>query len=110
VIGGMLLLIVVSFVVWARYLAWTSEDAYRRAVAPLREGRSAVLIDGAGYGLPLLLGLLALAAPPVAGALTALAGALLVAGQAYAKARLIRAAGRLRPITLAIPLSRRRSS
>ena len=110
VIGGTLLLIVVSFVVWARYLAWTSEDAYRRAVAPLREGRSAVLIDGAGYGLPLLLGLLALAAPPVAGALTALAGALLVAGQAYAKARLIRAAGRLRPITLAIPLSRRRSS
>jgi DMSO reductase anchor subunit len=110
VIGVTLLLIVVAFVVWARYLAWTSEDAYRRAVAPLREGRSAVLIDGAGYGLPLLLGLLALAAPPVAGALTALAGALLVAGQAYAKARLIRAAGRLRPITLAIPLSRRRSS
>ena len=109
VIGVTLLLIVVSFVAWARYLAWTSEDAYRRAVAPLRERRSVVVIDGAGYGLPLLLGLLALAAPAAAGPLTALAGALLVAGQAYAKARLIRAAGRLRPITLAITLSRRRS-
>lgn len=110
VIGVTLLLIVVAFVVWARYLAWTSETAYRRAIAPLREGRSAVVIDGAGYGLPLLLGLLALAAPAVAGPLVGLAGALLVAGQGYAKARLILAAGHLRPITLALARSRRRSS
>ena len=109
-VGAVLALVVVAFVAWARYLAWTSEDAYRRAVAPLREGRAALLIDGAGYGLPLLLGLLALAAPAVAGPLTGLAGTLLIAGQAYAKARLIRAAGRLRPITLAITLSRRRSA
>jgi hypothetical protein len=39
----------------------------------------------------------------------ALAGLLLVSGQAYAKARLILAAGRLRPITLAIAFPRRRS-
>jgi DMSO reductase anchor subunit len=110
VIGVTLLLIVGAFVVWARYLAWTSEAAYRRAIAPLREGRSAVVIDGAGYGLPLLLGLLALAAPAVAGPLVGLAGALLVAGQGYAKARLILAAGHLRPITLALALSKRRSS
>ncbi|HEX4995479.1 MAG TPA: DmsC/YnfH family molybdoenzyme membrane anchor subunit [Methylomirabilota bacterium] len=109
-VGAVLALVVVAFVAWARYLAWTSEDTYRRAVAPLREGRAALLIDGAGYGLPLLLGLLALAAPAVAGPLTGLAGTLLIAGQAYAKARLIRAAGRLRPITLGITLSRRRSA
>jgi hypothetical protein len=68
-----------------------------------------VLINAA-YGLPLLLGLLALAAPAVAGPTLGLAGALLVAGQVYAKARLILAAGHLRPITLGITFARRRSS
>jgi DMSO reductase anchor subunit len=109
-VGAVLALVVVAFVVWARYLAWTSEDSYTRAVAPLREGRSALVIDGAGHGLPLLLGLLALAAPAVAHPLLGVAGALLIAGQVYAKARLILSAGRLRPITLAIVPSRRRSS
>jgi formate-dependent nitrite reductase membrane component NrfD len=108
-VGAVLALVVVAFVAWARYLAWTSEDAYRRAVAPLREGRPGVLINAA-YGLPLLLGLLALAAPAVAGPTLGLAGALLVAGQVYAKARLILAAGHLRPITLGITFARRRSS
>jgi DMSO reductase anchor subunit len=109
-VGAVLALVVVAFVVWARYLAWTSEDSYTRAVAPLREGRSVLVIDGAGHGLPLLLGLLALAAPAVAHPLLGVAGALLIAGQVYAKARLILSAGRLRPITLAIVPSRRRSS
>lgn len=110
VVAPVLMLIVVTYVVWIRYLAWSAEDAYRRAVAPLRERRAALVIDVAGYGLPLLLGLLALAAPAVAGPLVAPAGALLVAGQVYAKAGLILAAGRLRPITLTIALSKRRSS
>jgi hypothetical protein len=109
-VGAVLALVVVAFAVWARYLAWTSEDSYTRAVAPLRDRRSVLVIDGAGYGLPLLLGLLALAAPAVAHPLLGVAGALLVAGQVYAKARLILAAGQLRPITLAIVPSRRRSS
>jgi hypothetical protein len=109
-VGAVLALVIVAFVAWARYLVWTSEDSYTRAVAPLREGHSALVIDGAGYGLPLLLGLLALAAPVVAGPALALAGALLITGQVYAKARLILAAGQLRPITLAIVPSRRRSS
>ena len=109
-VGAVLALVVVAFVVWARYLAWTSEDSYTRAVAPLRQGRSVLVIDGAGHGLPLLLGLLALAAPAVAHPLLGVAGALLIAGQVYAKARLILSAGRLRPITLAIVPSRRRSS
>jgi DMSO reductase anchor subunit len=109
-VGALLALVVVAFVMWARYLVWTSEDSYARAVAPLREGRSALVIDGVGYGLPLLFGLVALAAPAVAGPALGLAGALLIAGQVYAKARLILAAGQLRPITLAIVPSRRRSS
>ena len=109
-VGALLALVVVAFVMWARYLVWTSEDSYARAVAPLREGRSALVIDGVGYGLPLLFGLVALAAPAVAGPALGFAGALLIAGQVYAKVRLILAAGQLRPITLAIVPSRRRSS
>lgn len=109
-VGAVLALVVVGFVAWTRYLVRTSEDSYTRAVAPLRDRGSTLVIDGAGYGLPLLLGLLSLAAPAAAGPLMGLAGALLIAGQVYAKARLILAAGRLRPITLTIGLSRRRPS
>ena len=109
-VGAVLTLVVVAYVAWARYLVWTSEDSYARAVAPLREGRSALVIVGVGYGQPLLCGLVALAAPAVAGPALGLAGALLITGQVYAKARLILAAGQLRPITLAIVPSRRRSS
>lgn len=109
-VGAVLALIGVAFITWARYLAWTPEDSYARAVAPLREGRSVLVIDGAGYGLPLLCGLLALAAPAAATPMLGLAGALLITGQVYAKARLIRAAGQLRPITLAIAPARRRPS
>jgi len=109
-VAGVLALLVLAFVAWARYLVWTSEDSYARAVAPLQRGRPALIIDGAGYGLPLLLGLLTLAAPAVAPPLLLLAGALLISGQVYAKARLLLAAGHLRPITLAIIPSRRRSS
>lgn len=108
-VAAVLALIVVAFVAWARYLARASDVAFTRAVAPLREGGAALVIDGAGYGAPVLLGLLALAAPAIAAPTLGLAGALLIAGQLYAKARLILAAGHLRPITLAIAPSRRRS-
>jgi len=108
--GAVLALIVVTFIAWARYLVWTSEESFTRAVAPLREGRSALVAEGAGYGLPLLLGLLALTAPTVATPVFGLVGALVITGQVYAKARLILAAGRLRPVTLAVVPSRRRSS
>ena len=79
-------------------------------MAPLQDGHAALVIDGAGYGLPLMLGLLALGVPVVAGPALALAGTLLIAGQASAKARLIRAAGQLRPVTLTLALSKRRPS
>jgi formate-dependent nitrite reductase membrane component NrfD len=109
-VGGVLALVVVALVAWSRYLVWSPADSYVRAVAPLREGGAALIIDGAGHGLPLFLGLLALAVPAVAGPALGLVGVLLVAGQVYAKARLILVAGQLRPITLAITPSRRRSS
>lgn len=109
-VGAVLALVVVAFVAWARYLVWMSGDSYTRAVAPLRDRGSVLIIDGAGHGLPLLLGLVALAAPAAAGPLLGFAGALLIAGQVYAKARLILVAGQLRPITLAIVPSRRRSA
>lgn len=109
-VGAGTALVAAAFVAWRRYLAWTSEDSFVRAVAPLRATGSALVIDGAGYGLPVLLGLLALAAPAAAGPVLALAGALLITGQAWAKARLIRAAGQLRPITLTIAIAKRRLS
>jgi DMSO reductase anchor subunit len=110
VVAAVLALVVASFVAWDRYLVGSAEPAFLQAVATLRQGRSALVIDGGGYGLPFLLGLLALAAPAAAGPLLALAGALLVVGQVYAKGRLIRAAGQLRPITLALTVSPRRPS
>jgi len=106
---GVLVLIVGAFVAWARYLFGTPGAAFARAVAPLREGPAAVFIAVAGYGVPLLLGALALTAPHLAAPALGLAGALLVAGQLCAKARLIRSAGQLRPVTLVVAFPRRRS-
>jgi formate-dependent nitrite reductase membrane component NrfD len=110
VVGAVLGLVVIGFFAWARYLVWSPEPAFVQSVATLRQRRPALVIEAGGYGLPVLLGLLALATPAAAGPLLALAGALLVAGQVQAKACLIRAAGRLRPITLAISLPGRKPS
>jgi formate-dependent nitrite reductase membrane component NrfD len=110
VVGAVLGLVVIGFFAWARYLVWSRESAFVQSVATLRQRRPALVIEAGGYGLPVLLGLLALATPAAAGPLLALAGALLVAGQFQAKACLIRAAGRLRPITLAISLPGRKPS
>jgi hypothetical protein len=110
VVAAVLALVVVACLAWARYLDWTPDEACTRAVAPLREGGRALVIGGAGYGLPLVLGLLALAAPVAAGPALGLAGALLVTGQILAKPGLILAGGRLRSITLAVVPSKRRSS
>ncbi|HEU4440119.1 MAG TPA: DmsC/YnfH family molybdoenzyme membrane anchor subunit, partial [Methylomirabilota bacterium] len=110
VVGVVLALAVIGFVAWDRYLVWSTEPAFVRAVAPLCQGAAALLIDAGAYGLPFLLGLLAVAAPAAAAPLLGLAGALLVAGQICTKARLVRTAGQLRPITLAISVSKRRPS
>jgi DMSO reductase anchor subunit len=108
-LAGVIALIVLSVVARARYLAWSSQEAFVQAVALLRERRAALVVEGAGHGLPVLLVTLALLVPVAAGPALGLAGALLVAGQAYAKAGLILDAGLLRPVTLRIARSKRRS-
>jgi DMSO reductase anchor subunit len=107
---GVLVLIAGGFVGWAHNLFGTPGAAFAQAVAPLREGAGGVFIAVAGYGLPLLLGALAAIAPHAAPPALGVAGALLVAGQLCTKARLIRSAGLLRPITLAIASPRARRS
>jgi DMSO reductase anchor subunit len=106
---GVLALIALSFVAWARYLGWSSQESFVQAVAPLRQRQAALVVDGAGHGLPALLVVLALLVPAAAGPALGLAGALLMAGQAHAKAGLILDAGLLRPVTLRIVRSKRRS-
>lgn len=108
-LAGVVALIALSFVAWARYLGWSSQESFVRAVAPLRQRKAALVVDGAGHGLPVLLVVLALLVPAAAGPALGLAGVLLMAGQAHAKAGLILDAGLLRPVTLRIVRSKRRS-
>ena len=109
-LGALLVLVVVGFAAWTRYLNWSSDRVFVRAVAPLQERRAAAAIEQFGYAVPLVLGLVAIAIPGAAGLLLALAGLSLIAGQVNAKARLILLVGQLRPITLDIELRDRRSS
>lgn len=109
-LGALLALVVAGFAAWTRYLNWSSDRVFVRAVAPLQERRVAAAIEQFGYAVPLVLGLVALAIPGVAGLLLALAGLSLIAGQVNAKARLILLVGQLRPIALDIELPDRRSS
>ena len=109
-VGALLVLVVVGFAAWMRYLTWSSDRVFVRAVARLQDRRAAASIEQFGYAMPLVLGLLALAFPGVAGLLLALAGLSLIAGQVNAKARLILLAGQLRPITLHVVLPERRDS
>jgi phenylacetyl-CoA:acceptor oxidoreductase 26-kDa subunit len=103
-LGALLALVVMGFAAWTRYLNWSSDRVFVRAVAPLQERRAAAAIEQFGYAVPLVLGLVALAVPGAAVPLLALAGLSLIAGQVNAKTRLILAVGQLRPITLDIEL------
>jgi DMSO reductase anchor subunit len=103
-LGALLALVVMGFAAWTRYLNWSSDRVFVRAVAPLQERRAAAAIEQFGYAVPLVLGLLALAVPGAAVPLLALAGLSLIAGQVNAKTRLILLVGQLRPITLDIEL------
>ena len=109
-LGALLALVVVGFAAWTRYLNWSSDRVFVRAVAPLQERRAAAAIEQFGYAVPLVLGLVAIAVPGAAVLLLALAGLSLIAGQVNAKARLILLVGQLRPITLNIELRDRKSS
>jgi DMSO reductase anchor subunit len=86
--------------VWDWFLGWTRREAFVQAIRPLRRGRARVGIVGVGFGAPLVLAGVAVAWPAWALPATALAGALMIAGQLHAKSALIGDAGRLRPITL----------
>jgi DMSO reductase anchor subunit len=92
---------VLAGLVWIAHLTWSSDEAFRTAVRPLREGAPAVATFSTVSFLPLALALLGIAFPGPADLTTALAGALLVAGQIQVKRALILAAGQLRPVTIA---------
>jgi DMSO reductase anchor subunit len=109
VVWAVLALLVAGFAVWARYLTGSRDEAFARAVAPLGEGPAALFIARGGYLLPFALVLLGAGLPNLVPAATGLAGALMISAQGCAKARLILAAGELRPITLSLPIQRRSS-
>ena len=99
-LGAVLILVVAGLLAWMRYLTWSSEPSFVQAVEPLTHGRASLVIVRGGYLAPFVLAALAAAVPIVAVPALVLAGLLLIGGQLCAKARLILAAGQLRPITL----------
>ncbi len=99
-LGAMLALLAVAVLAWLAYVRWSADPAFAAATRPFREGRTACEIVALGYVVPFALVALGLAVPPVAGAATALAGALMITAQVRAKAVLILTAGHLRPITV----------
>jgi formate-dependent nitrite reductase membrane component NrfD len=108
-LGAVMALLVGGFIVWGRYLGGSRDDAFLRAIEPLGDGPPALFIARGGYLLPFVLLALGASLPAVAPAALAVAGALMIAAQCYAKARLILSAGHLRPITLSLRIPRRPS-
>jgi formate-dependent nitrite reductase membrane component NrfD len=98
---AVLALLAAGLAAWSRYLRWSSQPAFVRAVEPLARGRASRLIVGGGYVAPFMLVALALGLPPLAAPALAVAGVLMVAAQFYAKTLLILTAGQFRPVTLA---------
>jgi formate-dependent nitrite reductase membrane component NrfD len=105
--GGLL---AAGLLLWLGYCFWSRDPAFVQAVRPLTEARARGLIVGGGYVLPLALTGVAWAWPVAAAPALYAAGTLMIAGQLYAKTRLILGAGQLRPITLATLRLDRRSS
>jgi DMSO reductase anchor subunit len=108
-LGTALVTLITHLCVWSVFVSWSGDEAFVRGVRPLREGSSAVAVVG-GYLVPSLLAALAIALPPFGRPLAALAGVLMVAGQASMKTTLIRKAGQLRAISLPPERLQRRSS
>jgi hypothetical protein len=106
-LGAALAGLIVHLCAWSLLVTWSRDEAFRVGVRPLREGPSALVVLVGGGVLPALLAALAVALPPFGPPLAAVAGALMVAGQAAAKAALILQAGQLRPVSLTLPLPRR---
>lgn len=109
-LGTVLGLLVLGTLTWLGFLTWSGDETFRRATRPLREGSLARELVGLGYLAPFVLVALGLALPSLAPPAAGIAAALMIAGQAQAKAALILRAGQLRPITLSrLRLSRRPS-
>jgi DMSO reductase anchor subunit len=100
--GGTLALLTCHLMVWWVFITWSREDAFVRAMRPLREGGPALLIVGLGYLGPTLALALAVALPVLAVPLALLGAAGVVTGHVYMKAALVLRAGLLRPVTLAV--------
>ncbi len=105
--GGLL---AAGLLLWLGYCFWSREPAFAAAIRPLTDSRARLMIVAGGYGVPFVFVALAWALPAAAAPALYAAGALMVAGQLYAKTRLILGAGQLRPITLATLRLDRRSS
>lgn len=99
--GAALVLLAANLAAWVRYLTWSPEASFVAAVRPLGRGRDRRIVLGAGHLAPFVLVAFAAGRPALAAPALVLAGALMIAGQLHAKARLILSAGQLRPITLA---------
>ena len=99
-LGMGLVTLIVHLCVWSVFVSWSGDEAFVHGVRPLRDSPSGLVMVAGGYLLPSLLAALGVALPPLGPALAAAAGALMVTGQAWMKAALIRQAGQLRPITL----------
>jgi hypothetical protein len=99
-LGAVLATLILHLGVWAVFLTWSAEPAFVDGVRPLRDTAGLLVGVGGGLLLPALLAALAIAAPPLGPALAAAAGVGALAGQAWAKAALVRRAGQLRAITL----------
>jgi DMSO reductase anchor subunit len=101
-LGGLLLAVAAHAAVWWACLTSGDDPAARESLAPLAGRRGLLLVAGAGALGPTTLVGLALLAPGYARPLAAGAGLLVILALAGAKVVLLRQAGRLRPITLAL--------
>jgi DMSO reductase anchor subunit len=99
-LGMTLVTLVVHLCVWSLFVTWSGDEAFVHGVRPLRGGSSGLVVVVGGYLFPSFLAALAIVLPRLGPVCAAAAGALVVTGQAWMKAALIRQAGQLRPITL----------
>jgi formate-dependent nitrite reductase membrane component NrfD len=99
-LGTALVTLIVHLCAWSLFITWSGDEAFVHGVRPLRGGSSGLVVVVGGYLVPSFLAALAIALPRLGPVCAAAAGALMVTGQAWMKAALIRQAGQLRPITL----------
>jgi DMSO reductase anchor subunit len=105
-LAGILTLLPLAFVGWLMYVTWSVAPAFVRATEALR-GATGAALGVVGYLLPWVLVALAVVLPVFATALP-VAGALMVAGQAWSKWLLVLTVAELRAVTLgALTLQRR---